>query len=406
MSDGAAFTIGSPAFKLDPFPAYARMRELSPALRVPLRLPMLKQAVLLTRHDDVAALLKDNRFSKERSAAGAAPGGPPKFIQSMFAPLMNGMLDKDDPDHARLRRLVQVAFTPKRITEMTARIEALSGRLLDGLARQTRFDLIADYALPLPVAVISDMLGVPEADRAKFVRWSNVLIDQSQSPFGMIFMIPNVLAFMRYIRKMIALRRKDPTDDLTSALIAAQDRSDVFTDDEMLSMIVLLLTAGHETTTNLIGNGMLALLQHRDQFERLRAEPALIDSAIEELLRFASPVEMSTFRYAKEEVTIAGMPIAKGEAVLGVIASANRDERQFVEPGRLDIARDPNRHLTFGMGGHYCLGAPLARLEGRIAIPALLDRVPALKLDQDKAQMRWRPSLILRGLKSLPVRTA
>jgi cytochrome P450 len=405
MIDPRAIGFGTAAFKVDPFPVYAHLQAEAPALRVPLNMPLAKEVVLLTRYADVATLLRDPRFSKERTNAGLSAGGPPAIIRSIVAPLMNSMLDKDDPDHARLRRLVQTAFTPKRVEEITGRIAAMSETLLDRMEGRQEIDLIADFAMPLPVGVIADMLGVPEADRSKFVRWSNTLIDGGQSPLTMLMGMPRVIAFMRYIRNLVALRRAEPRDDLTSDLVKAQDAGQQFSADELVSMIVLLLTAGHETTTNLIGNGMLALLQDPEQLSRLRSEPQRIDSAVEELLRFAGPVEMSTFRYAREDMEIAGLPIRKGEAVLGIIAAANRDERQFADPDRLDIGRDPNRHLTFGMGGHYCLGAPLARLEGRIAIPMLLQRFPHLRLAKPPAELRWRPQLILRGLKTLPLQT-
>jgi cytochrome P450 len=398
---GVAF--GSPAFKPNPFPLYAKMQAEAPALRAPLNMPLAKEAVLLTRYADVATLLRDPRFSKERANAGLSVGGPPAIIRWIVAPLMNNMLDKDDPDHARLRRLVQTAFTPKRVDEMKSRITAMSEALLNKLDGRSDIDLIADFAMPLPVGVIAEMLGVPKADHAKFVRWSNILIDGAISPVTMLMGMPSLIAFMRYVRAMVKMRRVEPQDDLTTDLVKAQDAGEQFSEDELVSMIILLLTAGHETTTHLIGNGMLALLQNPDQLARLRAEPQHIDTAIEELLRFAGPVEMSTFRYAREDIELGGLPIRKGEAVLGVIAAANRDERQFADPHKLDITRDPNRHLTFGMGGHYCLGAPLARLEGRIAIPMLLERFPNLRLAKTSTEPQWRPQLILRGLKALPL---
>jgi cytochrome P450 len=401
-SHSAAF--GTAAFKADPYPHYARWRADGPAIRVAARTTMARESVLILRHADVANVMKDPRFSKDAANAGKTTRTlATRIAGTLFAPLMNGMLDKDDPDHARLRRLAQSAFTPKRVEQMTGHIETLAEALLAALHGRTSFDLIRDFALPLPVNVISDMLGVPLADRAKFVVWSNTLIGSTQSPLGLMVSIPRVSAFSRYVRGMIAARRAQPADDLTTALVQAREAGAAFSDDEMVSMIILLLTAGHETTTNLIGNGMLALFQHPDQFERLTSTPDLIDTAIEEMLRFSGPVELSTFRYANEDLTISGFPIRKGEVVLAAIASANRDTAQFSDADRFDIARTPNRHLTFGMGGHYCLGAPLARLEGRVAIPRLIARFPKLRLAVPASTLRWWPNMILRGLESLPV---
>ena len=241
-------------------------------------------------------------------------------------------------------------------------------------------DLIRDYALPLPTTIIAEMLGVPVRDRHKFHRWSNALVSASGSTWGMLMMVPPMWAFLRYIRKLVKIRQADPRDDLISALVHAREAGDRLSEDELLAMIFLLLVAGHETTLNLIGNGVLALLEHPAELDRLRENPDLIKPAVEELLRYDSPVQMSNERYAREEVTIAGVTIAPGETVHAMLGSANRDERQFDHPDVLDITREPNRHLSFGQGVHYCVGAPLARLEGQIAINTLLRRFPDLRL--------------------------
>lgn len=255
MVKPADIAVGSAAFKIDPFPVYARLRADNPVVRAPIRMPMLKEAVLLSRYNDVSALLKDRRFSKDRANAGnSSASALMSFAGKAFSPLMNSMLDKDDPDHARLRRLVQTVFTTRRVEEMTANIRTIAQELLDDLEGRSEIDLIRDYAMPLPVTVISDMLGVPIADRKRFVRWSNILIENTQSPVGMVLSVPSILAFIRYIRAMIAMRRAEPQDDLITALVQAPESTETFSDDELLSMIVLLLTAGHETTTNLIGH--------------------------------------------------------------------------------------------------------------------------------------------------------
>jgi cytochrome P450 len=265
-------------------------------------------------------------------------------------------------------------------------------------------DLIRDYALPVPTTIIAEMLGVPVKDRHKFHRWSSaILLATAGSWWSTMKIMPPVLAFLRYIRKLIIKRRADPRDDLLTALVQAEEAGQQLSEDELVSMVFLLLLAGHETTVNLIGNGTLALLQHPDQLDRLRRDPALVKPAIEELLRYDSPVETATERRACQDVTVAGVTIPRGEVVIAVIASANRDERQFDNPDALDITREPNKHLSFGLGAHYCLGAPLARLEGQIAINALLRRIPDLRLSVAPESLRWRRGLVLRGLLALPV---
>jgi cytochrome P450 PksS len=318
-------------------------------------------------------------------------------------PLARNMLDLDPPDHTRLRALVQQAFSPRLVEGMRERIEALAHERLDSVARRGRMDLVADYALPIPTTIIAEMLGVPVGDRHKFHRWSSTMLAAGATRFGMLRAIPTVWFFMRYIRRFIARRRSDLRDDLISALVTAKESHEHLNDDELLSMIFLLIIAGHETTVNLIASGMLALVEHPAQLEKLRDSPALIRSAVEELLRYSAPVETATERFAREDVEIAGTRIAKGDTVLAAIASANRDETQFPNADTLDIERDPNRHLAFGLGIHFCLGASLARLEGQIAINALLARTRDLQLAVTPAALRWRGGLVLRGLRAMPV---
>ena len=233
-------------------------------------------------------------------------------------------------------------------------------------SRRGRIDLIRDFALPLPSIVIAEMLGVPAADRHAFHRWSNALISAAHSTGHLLYAVPNTLLFLRYLRRFIHKRRVNPQNDLVSALVQAEEAGDRLNQDELVAMVLLLLVAGHETTVNLIGSGMLALLEHPEQMEKLRHDPSLIKSAVEELLRFTSPVELATERYAREDVTIGGVTIRRGEMAFVSLASANRDASQFANPDALDITRQPNRHLAFGLGTHFCLGAPLARLEGQL----------------------------------------
>ncbi len=392
--------IVSPQFKANPFPFLASLRTSQPVYRT--SLPDKTPVWLITRYEDVAALLKDERFVKNRRTAMTReklrklPWVPP-----MFRPLERNMLDLDPPDHTRLRALVHKAFTPNLIGQMRDRIQILADDLLEGVARKGEMDLIDDYALPLPMTIITEILGVPTSDRDKFHKWSKAVVSLS-SPNATLRVIPSVWMFIRYLRRFIKRRRLDPQDDLISALIQAEEAGDKLSEDELLAMVFLLLIAGHETTVNLIGNGMLALLDHPDQMEKLRRNPALIKTAVEELLRYSSPVFMSTERYAREDSRIQGVTIPCGGMTLGVIGSANRDESVFENADELSIAREPNRHLSFGQGIHFCVGAPLARLEAQIAINTLLRRMPDLKLSVATDSLRWRPSMILRGLEGLP----
>jgi cytochrome P450 len=395
--------IESAAHKAEAYTVYARLRAEKPICRV--QLPIGDQAWLVARYDDVSRLLKDARFAKDPANARTPEQlkrqlRPPKLLE----PLMRNMLGLDDPDHARLKKLVQAGFTPRRVDLLAGRTEEIAERLLHRVKDQPRFDLIADFALPLPVTVISELLGVPEADQARFARWSQTLLSMPVGSWKMVLSLPDIIRFLRYLRKLVAMKRQRPADDLVSALVAIEADGDRLSEDELLAMISILLSAGHETTTNLIGNGTLALLQHPAAFEQLRAEPPLMPTAVEELLRYAGPVGTSTLRFAREDLEIAGTRISRGDLVLGIIASANRDDRQFADADTIKLARTPNRHLTFGEGGHYCVGAALARMEGAVAFNVLLRRLPGLRLDRPEAALHWRPGLVLRGLEGLVVR--
>jgi cytochrome P450 PksS len=393
--------LASPQFKANPYPFYARLRAESPVYRTVL--PNRQPAWLVTRYDDVVAVLKDERFVKDRLNA-AAPGQPARapWVPGVLKPLSRNMLDLDGADHTRLRALVHKAFTPRLIEQLRERIQTLCDELLATAQRNGGIELIHEYALPLPATIIAELLGVPAEDRHKFQAWSSSMVGVS-SLGDMLRVIPNVWLFTRYARALIERRRADPQDNLLTALVQAEEAGDRLSNDELLAMIVLLLIAGHETTVNLIASGTLALLEHPEQLDRLRQEPALIKPAIEELLRFTSPVDMATERYAREEITLGEVTIPRAGLVLAVIGSANRDERVFPHPDVLDITREPNRHLAFGIGMHYCLGSPLARLEGQIAVSTLLRRGASLHLKNAPEQLRWRKGLFLRGLTQLPL---
>jgi cytochrome P450 len=389
--------LAGPQFRSNPYLFYARLRKEQPVIQV--QTPDGQLAWLITRYDDALNALKDKRLSKDQANLREKPPWVPKY----FEPLARNMLDLDDPDHARLRTLVHKAFTPKLIETLRMSIEALSETLIESAKRRGRMDLIAEFALPLPVAVISQMLGIPKREQDKFHRWSNTIVSSQSSKFGALKAIPSVISFLRYIRRLVRLRQARPENDLTTAMIQAEEAGDRMNTDEMLAMIFLLLIAGHETTVNLIGNGMLALFTHPEQMEKLRSDASLVAPAVEEMLRFDSPVEMATERYSTEEVEFSGTTIPAGARVYVVIASANRDEQQFERADQFDITRPNNRHLSFGMGTHYCLGAPLARLEGQIAITALLKHMPKLRLAVPYNEIRWKPGLVLRGVKGLPL---
>ena len=313
------------------------------------------------------------------------------------------MLSADPPDHTRLRALVNLSFTPRLVEQWRARIQAITDELIDAVEAQGKMELIDSFAFPLPLAVITEMLGVPPEDRLAFRKWSNTVVEASGNPAMFTRVRADMQAFGMYLHTLISEKRQQPAEDLLSKLIQAEEEGETLAENELISMVFLLLIAGHETTVNLIGNGMLALLEHPDQMEKLRQDPELIKTAIEEFLRYQSPVMTATQRWARQDLEFAGQQMRRGDSVMVVLASANHDYEAFSEPDALDITRPENRHLAFGKGIHYCLGAPLARLEGQIAIATLVRRLPNLRLDIAPEQLTWRPGMLLLGLHKLPV---
>ncbi len=389
--------------KADPYPFYAKLRAEFPVH--PVTLPDGQTAWLISRYLDVVAALKDERLVKNRiSTMSPQQIRQQPWMPAFAKPLTQNMLDLDPPDHARLRALVQKAFTPRLVSRMSSRIETLSRDLISRVKCESTFDLIHSYALPIPTTIIAEMLGVPEQDQRKFHTWSSIIVCANSSSWGMLKAVPAIWRFLRYIRRLIRSRRATPRDDLTSALVYVDQSGATFSEDELVAMIFLLLVAGHETTVNLIGNGTLALLDNAEQLERLRGDGDLMNSAVEELLRYASPLETATERYAAEDLTICGVDIPKGSLVFAALASANRDESEFREADHLDVSREPNRHLSFGIGPHYCLGAPLARLEAQIALRVLLDAAPQFQMATPRSKLKWRSGLVLRGLNHLPIK--
>lgn len=394
--------LASSAFKAEPHAWWAHLREQVPVHEV--RLRNGATAWLVSRYEDAVAVLGNPRFAKDPHAAKGA-AGTPFWLPGPLRALSRNMLDLDEPDHRRLRNLVQQAFTPRVVEAMRPRIEDIATSLLDAIERRgdNGADLIAEYAAPIPVTVIAELLGVPESDRPKFHRWSSALVAADTSTWHMLRAVPSGLAFVLFLNKLIRRRRLAPGDDLLSRLIQARDSGDRLSADELMAMCFLLLVAGHETTVNLIGNGILTLLENQAEMQRLRDEPQRIPAAIEEILRHSSPLQLATERYATADVEIAGVTIPGGSLVYVALASANRDERAFPDAGWFQPDRLPNRHLAFGHGIHYCLGAPLARLEGEIAIRLLLARFREIHPAETAAPLQWRRGLVLRGVESLPV---
>jgi cytochrome P450 len=409
MSQPPRVDLFDPTFTANPYPTYAQLRSYAPVHRV--TLPDGRRVWLVTRYDDVASVLKDERFAKDWRNAPPPEQLAPEQLAHLYpaskelAKLQIGnFLFVDPPDHKRLRVLVSKAFTPRLIEQMRGRVQAIADVLLDAVEDKGEMDLIDDYAYPLPVTVIAGLLGVPAEDRHKFREWTATAVSANRTQeYVEKVLVPHMRALTDYLQAMFEEKRKDPEDDLISALVRAEEAGDKLSEDELLGTLFLLLVAGYETTVNLIGNGTLALLQHPDQLQKLRDDPSLIKAAIEEVLRYDAPFEISTERFAREDVAIGETVIPKGEVVMAVIAAANHDPERFPEPNTLDITRTDNKHLTFGKGIHFCLGAPLARMEGQIAIGTLLRRMPNLRLKGSPESLVWRPGLIFHGLQGLPV---
>ena len=397
------FDLFSPDFKKNPFPTFARMRQEVPVYR-----HVSPRGVVtwyVTRYEDVLAVLRDNdHFIKDVSRI--RPSTKPKAKASIHQRINENMLFADPPDHTRLRALVNQAFTPRRIEKMAGRIQAITDGLLDENVRGGEIELIAGYALPLPVRVICEMLGIPTADQAQVTDWSQAIISPGSKGLSYRARRRKMREFVAYLQGMFADRQQQPQDDLITALVRAEEAGDRLNAAELSSMVALLLVTGHETTVNLIGNGALALLQNREQLALLQENPGLWDTAVEELLRYDGPVETSTTRWVRQDFLFCGQQMHRGDIVRVVLSSANRDAASFTCPDELDIRRgDVKRHLAFGHGIHYCLGAPLARLEGKIALGTLYGRYPRLCLKIPADQLHWRPGILFRGLETLPLLT-
>lgn len=406
MSDG--FPLAGAPFRADPYAFYREARERTPLLQG-------RNAAgafwLLFRYEDVAAVLRHPGASVDRAFQPKPVPVDPREDPDALHPLARAlrvfsrvMLFRDPPDHTRLRGLVSKAFTPRRVEALRPRVEQRVGALLDAKAGQGGFDLIADFAAPLPLLVIAELLGVPTDDYRTLKRWTDdlaIMLDGTVAAQFLPRAIAAAMQMIAFLRDVVRARRREPRDDLISALVAAQEGGSGLTEDEILATILILFGAGHETTTNLIGNGVLALLRHPEERARLAADPALLPSAVEELLRWDSPVQ-ATSRTLSEPFEAHGVRVPAGREIGLLLGSANHDAAQFDSPGTLDIGRRDNRHLSFGLGIHFCLGAPLARLEGQVAIGVLLARFPGLRLATDA--LVWRPGFLFRGVEALPLR--
>jgi cytochrome P450 len=389
----------TPDFIADPYPSFHRLRTIEPIHLMPLGF------YVASRHAEVTTILRDRRFGKDYVGRMSRRYGAEILNEPVYRSMSHWMLLLDPPDHSRLRGLVVRAFTARRIEDMRPRIQQIVDGIIDRVAPRRHVDLIADFAYRLPVTVICDMLGIPEADRQVFYTGSRMggrLLDlaplsaaeiEEQNGYN--------LAMAAYFHRLFELRRREPSDDLTTHLVQAEEAGDRLTNEELTANVILLFGAGHETTVNLIGNGLLALYRNPDQLRLLRDNPSLAPNAIEELLRYDSSVQV-TGRTALEDVEeIGGIPLEKGQTVVCLLGSANRDPAVYADPDRLDITRADIRPMSFGGGIHYCVGAQLARIEGEIAITTLLRRLPKLRID-DVEHPDWRQTFVLRGLNKLP----
>ncbi|MEY2565858.1 MAG: hypothetical protein QOE35_387 [Actinomycetota bacterium] len=394
-----AFNPFDPAFKADPYPTYARLRAEDPVHESPLGF------LVLTRYADCTTLLRDPKASSDDTKS-------PMFRELVESNEIDPELAErrpflfmDPPDHTRLRGLVSKAFTPRSIEQLRARAQELAAELVGAMEGKDTVDVIADLAYPLPLTIISDMLGVPREDEARFRSWSHALARSLDPDF---LLPPEAVAareqaideFADYFRELIDDRKVSPRDDMLTRLVQAEEAGDKLSENELISTCILLLVAGHETTVNLIANGVLALARHPDQRARLRENPDLAKSAIEEILRYDPPVQM-TGRLATEDIELPSMTLAKDAFAITLVGAANHDEEQFPRADDFDITRTPNAHIAFSLGHHFCLGASLARMEGQVAINAFVQRHPRFEVAADL--LTYKDNLVLRGLTALPV---
>lgn len=394
------YELYTPEAKANIHATFAQMRHEDPLFCQP-GLDGQTMIWFASRYEDVETVLRDDRhFVRDpRNALGDAAPQP----NPLEALISNHMLNKDWDDHRRLRNLVSQAFTPKIVRALRPRIQEIADELIDAVEAKGQMDLMADFAFHLPTIVIAELLGIPVADRDKFKVWSKAVIVPSLDADSAAEFMRLMQEFIAYLQALFAARRQHPGDDLTSALLSAEEDGDRLNEQELFSMMVLLIVAGHETTVSLIGNAIVSLWQHPEQLALLQNNPSLMETAVEEFLRYDGPVERAFVRFVAADVELGGQHLPKGSLVIPLIASANRDETRFANVDRLDITRQPNPHMGFGKGAHYCLGAPLARLEAEIALNTLLCRLPSMQPALPLNELRWRMSPMFRSLETLPV---
>ena len=391
----------SQTFTDNKFAYYKWLRENDPVHKG--KLMPLMNAYLPSRYEDCVAMLKDHRFVRNRSTATGGGGRLPFPMPKSVGLLMDSMINVDAPEHRRLRNLVHKGFTPRRLAALDGRIEEITHQLLDKAEQNGRMELMEEFARPIPVTVIADMVGVEADEVPELSGFIDALTDGMSGMLVAKTIFWDLPKATKFCRGLIERKRANPADDILTALIEAEDEGSRLTEDELIAMVFLLIVAGHETTFGLITNATYALLTHPDQLALLREDPELIDSAIEEVLRFNGPLYATKPEYATEELTLGGVTIPKGAAVLPLLGAANHDPDIFENPEQFDITREKNRHLGFGMGIHYCLGAPLARMETKIAIKALLARNPNLRLGIDPSELQLVPRPGWHQYKAMPV---
>ena len=405
MATTRKYDLYSPEFRAQTYETFERMRRDDPVFAQP-GIDGQTMIWFVTSHEAaVAVLLDDKRFVRDPALAlspeelAAFQAGAPDVL----AFIDNHMLNKDGDDHRRLRKLVTKAFTPRMVDQLRPRIQEIADELIDAVETRGEMELIDDFAFPLPITVIAELLGIPVSDRDSFRRWSNALVTPALTPEDVERFTTLSSEFVAYLRELFERRRAEPGDDLVSALLNVDEGGDTLSEQELSSMVALLIIAGHETTVGLIGNAVLALLQHPEERDKIARDPAAITQAVEELLRYDSPVERTLNRWATTDVELAGQTIRKGDGVIVIVGSANRDSARFPDPDKLDLDREDVKHLAFGRGSHYCLGAPLARVEAEVALTTLLRRLPGLRLAMDPEELYWRPVPLFRSLAELRV---
>jgi cytochrome P450 len=401
---GETYDLYGDRFRASTHETFARMRADDPVCRHSGR-DGRTMLWFVSRYDDVVSLLLDDeQFVRDPALAlNAEELAAHDKGADVFKYVDTHMLNREGDEHRRLRRLVARAFTPRMVERLRPRVQEIADALIDGVEPLGEMDLVDSFAFPLPITVIAELLGIPAADRTRFRSWSNAIVSHALVRDDMPAYRAEMAEFVDYLRRLFESRRGSSGDDLVSALLRVEEAGDVLSEHELSSMVALLIIAGHETTVSLIANAVLALLERPDERERLLREPECFATAIDELVRFDGPVERALHRWARKDVVLGGKTIRRGEGVIAILGSANRDPARFAHPDELDLERRDNPHVGFGRGSHYCLGAPLARLETEVALATLFRRLPTLRLAASLHELRWRPVPMFRSLVSLPV---